>query len=101
MPKEGINAGFADEVPTWAVEVRSKSQSVQHQVDRCLKWVADGAEVAWMIDPFNRTVHVIRVDPSSAERAAIVAAMHERPDEIEVGPELPGLVIDFTPIWRD
>lgn len=101
MPKEGIEAGFADEVPAWAVEVRSKSQSVQHQVDRCLKWVADGAEVAWMIDPFNKTVHVIRADPSSAERAAIVVAMHERPVEIEVGPELPGLVIDFTPIWRD
>ena len=101
MPKEGIDAGFADEVPTWAVEVRSKSQSVQHQVGRCLKWVADGAKVAWMIDPFNKTVHIIRADRSTPERTAIVVAMHERPKEIEVGPELPGLIIDFTPIWRD
>lgn len=100
MPKEGIDAGFADEVPAFVVEVRSKSQSVEQQVARCLKWIADGAEVAWMIDPFNETVHIVRVDSAVAGRKGQVIAVHQRPETIEVGPELPGLTITFERIWK-
>ncbi len=100
LPEEGITAGFADEVPTFVVEVRSKSQSVEHQVERCRKWIADGAEVAWMIDPFNKTVHVVRDDPAASAREGLVVAIHQQPGSLEIGPELPGLVIDFRPIWR-
>ena len=97
MPLEGIDAGFPHEVPTFAFEVRTKSQSLAERLERCRMWVERGVKVAWMIDAVERRVHVFRAGPESAERSAVV---HDRPDAIEIGPELPGLVIDFRPIWR-
>ena len=93
MPPEGIDAGF----PTFAFEVRTKSQSLAERLERCRMWVERGAKVAWMINALERRVHVFRANPESAERSE---AVHDRPDAIEIGPELPGLVIDFRPIWR-
>ena len=100
MPGEGIEAGYPHEAPTFVVEIRSKSQSVPHQIDRCRMWIERGSAVAWMLDPFEERVHVLRADPSAAERTAAVVAVHDRPDAIEVGPEMPGLTITFERIWK-
>ena len=100
MPDEGIEAGYPHEAPTFVVEIRSKSQSVPHQIDRCRMWIERGTAVAWMLDPFEERVHVLRADPSATERAAAVVAVHDRPDAIEVGPEMPGLTIAFERIWK-
>ena len=100
MPGEGIEAGYPHEAPTFVVEIRSKSQSVPHQIDRCRMWIERGTAVAWMLDPFEERVHVLRADPSASERTAAVVAVHDRPDAIEVGPEMPGLTIAFERIWK-
>ena len=92
MPPEGIDAGYPHEVPTFVFEVRTTSQSLAGRLDRCRMWVERGAKVAWMIDAVERRAHAFRTDSETA--------VHDRPDAIEIGPELPGLVIDFKPIWR-
>ena len=56
-------------------------------------WIELGVSVGLLIDPFDKEVLVYR--PGSAPET------HERPDQLEVGPELPGLTLDFTRIWAD
>ena len=100
MPDEGIEAEYPHETPTFVVEIRSKSQSAPDQIDRCRMWIERGTAVAWMLDPFEKRVHVLRADPSAAERAAAVVAVHDRPDAIEVGPDMLGLTVAFERIWK-
>ena len=100
MPDEGSEAGYPHETPTFVVEIRSKSQSVQHQIDRCHMWIERGSAVAWMLDPFEQRVHVLRAESSATGRTAVVATVYDRPNAIEVGPEMPGLTITFERIWK-
>lgn len=93
LPSEHEQEGFTDACPEFVVEVRSNSQSPRNQLDRIEKWIEWGASVAWMIDPFDHAVHVAR--PS------IETIRHDRPDRLEVGPEMPGFSVDFARIWRD
>lgn len=77
--------------PAFAVEILSRGQSPASQLAKIDLWSDAGSEVAWLIDPFDETVYVKR---RGAEREA-----HRRPAALEVGPELPGLVIEFERIW--
>ena len=77
--------------PAFAVEILSRGQSLASQLAKIDLWSDAGSEVAWLIDPFDETVYVKR---RGAEREA-----HRRPAALEVGPELPGLMIEFERIW--
>ena len=91
-PPDGIRREYPRIVPAFVVEVRSRSQSVEDQVGKVCEWVAAGAEVGWMVDPFERTVHVVRPGP--------LIERHDDPGMLPVGPEVPGLEIDFDAVWR-
>lgn len=93
LPSERDQEGFMYACPDVVIGIRSNSQSVQNQLDRIQDWITWGASVAWMIAPFDRTVHIAR--------AGRGITRHERPASLEVGPEMPGLAIDFARIWRD
>ena len=93
LPSERDQEGFMHACPDVVVEIRSNSQSVRSQLDRIQDWITWGASVAWMIDPFDRSVHIAR--------AGQEIVRHERPARLEVGPEMPGFIVDFARIWRD
>lgn len=93
LPSEAEQEGFTAACPDFAGEIRSDSQTPRNQIERIESWIEWGASVAWMIDPFNRTVHVAR--------AGQPVVRHDRPDSLEVGPEMPGFAVDFSRIWRD
>ena len=92
LPSEVDQEGFTDAVPEFAVEILSDSQSVEDQLARVRQWVEWGTRVGWMIDPFEQTVDVVR--------AGRPVEHLERPERVEVGAEMPGLVVDFSRIWR-
>lgn len=92
LPSEIDQEGFTDAVPEFAVEILSDSQAAEDQIARVRQWVEWGARVGWMIDPFEQTVDVVR--------AGRAVEHLERPELVEVGPEMPGLVVDFSRIWR-
>ena len=92
LPSEIDQEGFTDAVPEFVVEIPSDSQGVADQIARVEQWVGWGAQVGWMIDPFEQTIDVIR--------AGRPVEHHERPVQLAVEPEMPGLTIDFSRIWR-
>ena len=77
--------------PAFVVEILSRGQSLASQLAKIELWAEAGTRVVWLIDPFDEVVHVKR---PGEERTA-----HDRPDVLEVGPEMPGLTIDFERIW--
>ena len=82
--------------PAFVVEIASPSDkqrdNLAQQHAKTAHWVEQGVQIAWLIDPFDQTVHVYR---QGREPEA-----HQHPEQLEVGPEMPGLTIDFIPIWE-
>ena len=91
LPPKRAGSNYREMMPTFAVEIRSRSDSVAAQVRKAAFWVEHGAAVGWMIDPWEERVHVFRRGEPEV--------VHDRPSALEVGPEMPGLVIDLDELW--
>ena len=52
---------FAPICPEFVIELRSPSDSLTELQAKMRLWIANGAEVAWLIDPSRKTVEVYRV----------------------------------------
>lgn len=82
-------------VPRFVAEIASPSDkrrnNLAQQRAKCEHWVEQGVGVAWLIDPFDDLLLVYR--------HGVEIEIHRRPARVEVGPEMPGLVIDFARIW--
>lgn len=65
--------------PTLAVEIRSPGQSLPFLRNKCRYYVANGVDVAWLVDPQSRTVEVfeegrdglVLINDSHLESAAL------------------------------
>ena len=77
--------------PEFVIEVQSPSDRRSQQQEKMEHWIQLGVSVGLLIDPFRQQVLVYR--PGAGVET------HERPDHLEVGPELPGLSLNFTRIW--
>ena len=71
MPVEKWNAlslaekeKFARVCPDFLIELRSKSDDLNTLKNKMLKWVENGARLAWLIDPANKQVFIYRQDGS-------------------------------------
>ncbi len=51
-----------DSLPTVAVEVRSRDETMRAQREKCRRYRASGVPVYWLIDPVGRTVEVFEGD---------------------------------------
>ncbi len=51
---------FAPICPDFIVELRSKSDSLGQLKNKMEKWVANGCELAWLIDPLEKQAYVYR-----------------------------------------
>jgi Uma2 family endonuclease len=56
--------GTRDEAmpPTLAVEIRSEGQSVDSLRAKCLFYLANGVDVAWLVDPAGRWIETFEAD---------------------------------------
>ena len=85
-------AGFAPLCPDFAIELRSATDRLRSVQLKLEEYIANGTQLAWLIDPQTRTVHVYRPD-------RLVEKL-DHPAEIRGDPELPGLVVDLVGVWE-
>ncbi len=72
--------------PAFVVEVRSRSDRLAALQRKMAEYIDNGALLAWLIDPFQRQVHVYR--PGVAPEAL------DDPERVSGEPELPGFVFE-------
>lgn len=58
-----------------------------------LEWTANGAQLAWLIDPSRRAVEIFRSDGESEIREDAIRIEGEGP--------VTGFVLDLSPVWED
>ena len=93
LPTRGDNMGRS--VPDLIVEVRSAGQLVSKQREKMEEWMAGGARLGWLIDPFTGEgeVWVYREGAEEPEHL-------ERPESLSGEDVAVGLTVDLTAVWR-
>ncbi len=77
--------------PNFVVEVKSPSDSVREQRAKCRQWIANGAELAWLID--GDAKEVWEYFGESENR-------HENLESLSGKGPVEGFVLDLRPIWQ-
>ncbi len=77
--------------PDFVIEVRSPSDRLDDLHAKMVEYMANGAELGWLIDPDTRTVHIYRPNEP--------IDVHEQPTSISGDPELPGFVLPLQGVW--
>ena len=83
--------GFAPLCPDFVIELRSRSDNLPPLEDKMLEYIANGAQMAWLIDPLRKRVYIYRPD----RKAEIL----EDPETVSGDPELPGFKLDVRELW--
>ncbi len=68
--------------PRFVAEIRSPSNSLEDQQAKMDEWIAYGVVLGWLIDPFERQVHIYRPDADPV--------VLDDPETVGGDPELPG-----------
>ncbi len=85
--------GFAPICPDFVIELRSPSDRLADLQAKMHEWVANGAELAWLVDPERQAVEVYRpgvATPHVLEGVSSVAGEGQ----------VAGFVLDLAPIWN-
>jgi Uma2 family endonuclease len=77
--------------PDFVLELRSPSDRLKTLQKKMQEYVANGARLAWLLDPFERSVHVYR--PKSSP------SILKDPRQISGDPVLPKFTLDLRRIW--
>ena len=77
--------------PDFVVEVRSATDEIEPLGQKMDMWIAQGARLGWLVDPFQEVVWIYRPE-QEPERI-------ERPDSLTAVEIAEDLTIDFTRIW--
>ena len=83
---------FAHICPDFVVELMSPSSTLKEQKAKMDEYIANGAQLGWLIDPFNKCVYVYR--PGQP------VEYFENPTTISGDPALPGFVFNVAEIWQ-
>jgi Uma2 family endonuclease len=78
--------------PDFVVELRSRSDELEALQSKMQEYLANGAQLGWLIDPQQRRVYVYRPD------GEVVCL--ENPEIITGDPVLPGFVLDVQRLWE-
>lgn len=84
-------AGFLPVAPDFIVELRSDSDRLSLLQQKMSDWLANGVQLALLLDPITRKVHVYR--PNQAPFVL------DDPDTVDCSPELPGFLLDVKAIF--
>lgn len=82
---------FSPLCPDFVVELRSPSDTLAELRAKLVEYIANGAQLGWLIDPEGKRVYVYR--PGREVEELI------QPESLRGDPELPGLVLDLRSIW--
>jgi Uma2 family endonuclease len=93
---EALGPDAQDEIlrlcPDATFEIRAKSSRPAELRDKMRAYIANGAQLAVLIDPYERTVEVYRPGREPA--------IHQGPTAVALDPELPGFVLDLRPVFE-
>ena len=78
--------------PDFVIELRSKSDRLPNLRDKMREWLANGAELGWLIDPEARSIEVYRPDREPEILTGAKTAAGEGP--------VAGFVLDLGPVWN-
>lgn len=77
--------------PDFVLELRSPSDSLAATQAKMEEYLANGARLGWLLDVPGRRVSIYRPD------TPIISL--DAPTSLRADPELPGFMLDLTPIW--
>ncbi|WP_263411614.1 Uma2 family endonuclease [Terriglobus tenax] len=86
-------AGYPPLCPEFVVEILSASDSRQLLETKMHVWMANGAKLAWMIDPYGATLRIYR--------AGREMELLERPDSVEADEVVPGFRLSTARLWDE
>ena len=72
--------------PAFVVEIRSRSDRLASLQRKMADYIANGALLGWLIDPYQRQVHIYR--------PGIEPLVLDDPETVSGNPELPGFVFE-------
>lgn len=78
--------------PEFVIEVMSPSDRLKTAQAKMEQWIANGVQLAWLIDGDARTVYVYRPAQTAEVRRGIAEVAGEGP--------VAGFVLDLGPIWE-
>ena len=78
--------------PEFVIEVMSPSDRLKSAKEKMEVWVANGVQLAWLIDADHRTVYVYRKGRNAAARKGVAEIAGEGP--------VKGFVLRLEAIWR-
>ncbi|MCH8291107.1 Uma2 family endonuclease [Candidatus Poribacteria bacterium] len=77
--------------PDFVVELRSRSDALGTLQAKMQEYIANGAQLGWLIDPDEKKIYIYQPD----------AEVHclENPETLSGDPVLPGLILDVQRLW--
>ena len=83
--------GFPPLCPDFVIEILSASDSRPVLEKKMLMWMANGAQLAWMIDPYAATLTIYRPDREPE--------VLDRPDSVEAEAPVAGFRLTTSNLW--
>jgi Uma2 family endonuclease len=78
--------------PDFVIELRSPSDHLKTLQDKMQEYIANGAQLGWLIDTPNRRVYIYR--------PGVAVECLENPVTLSGNPELPGFALDLARLWE-
>ena len=83
--------GFPPVSPDFAIELRSSSDRLTVLRRKMDEYMENGVRLGWLLDTIDYRVYIYRPDTP--------LEVSEAPESLSGDPELPGFVLDLTPVW--
>ncbi len=77
--------------PSFVIELRSQTDKIRVLREKMEEWLANGAQLAWLIDAEARTVEIYRPGHEAETRTGASSLAGEGP--------VAGFVLDLIPVW--
>jgi len=87
--------GFAPICPDFIIELRSPTDKLPDLESKMEQWIANGAEVAWLIDPISRAVSIYRRGDEHAQQPELLAD----PTSVQGTGPIAGFELVMQRIW--
>jgi Uma2 family endonuclease len=82
---------FLHFVPAFVIELRSKSDTLAACERKLAEWISNGAQLAWLVDPYSRSVLVFEPGQEPRSLTGLIIA--------GTGP-VDGFVLDLGEVWN-
>ena len=83
---------FAPVCPDFVIELRSKSDNLRKLQNKMREYIENGARLGWLIDPYEKRVHVYRGDKT--------IEVFNNPTTVSGEDVLQNFELDLTEIWQ-